>query len=90
MQAQRGLKMTQIMIRLIVVVGVCLLFNPSKALPDTERRIALVIGNGGYTSAPLRNPVHDATDMAAALQKLGFDVIHLKEASQREMENAIR
>ena len=34
--------------------------------------------------------MNDATDMAAALQKLGFDVIQLKETSQREMENAIR
>lgn len=34
--------------------------------PRAERRIALVIGNGAYPDAPLRNPTHDAADMAGA------------------------
>ncbi len=39
-------------------------------------RIALVIGNSDYRgTAPLKNPAHDAADMAAALRKLGFDVV---------------
>lgn len=39
-------------------------------------RIALVIGNSAYQhTAPLKNPAHDAADMAAALRKLGFDVV---------------
>ena len=40
------------------------------------RRVALVVGNGAYEQAgPLRNPVNDANDMAAALRGLGFEVI---------------
>jgi len=54
------------------------------------RRLALVIGNGAYKKAPLRNPVNDAYDMAAALEKIGFEVIHKENASQMSMENAIR
>jgi len=46
-----------------------------------ERRTALVIGNGSYISAPLRNLVNDAEDMASALQKLGFTVIHRQNAT---------
>lgn len=55
-----------------------------------ESRLALVIGNGAYKKAPLRNPVNDAYDMAEALRKMGFEVIHKENASQRSMENAIR
>ena len=54
------------------------------------QRLALVIGNGAYKKAPLRNPVNDAYDMAEALRKIGFEVIHKENASQWSMENAIR
>ena len=54
-----------------------------------ERRTALVIGNGDYDSAPLRNPVNDARDMAAALEKLGFRVTLEQNASRRRMKTAI-
>ena len=36
-----------------------------------EPRTALVIGNGAYSDAPLRNPVNDARDMAAKLRERG-------------------
>lgn len=41
-----------------------------------ERRVALVIGNAAYAQQPeLRNPLHDATAMAALLHdQLGFEV----------------
>ncbi|MHC1700096.1 MAG: caspase family protein [Humidesulfovibrio sp.] len=53
------------------------------------RRVALVIGNGAYPSAPLRNPVNDARDMAATLRGLGFEVILRENASLRQMEDAV-
>ncbi len=41
-----------------------------------EKRLALVIGNGAYQNATvLDNPTNDATDMAKALQEVGFEVI---------------
>ncbi|MEI7614135.1 MAG: caspase family protein, partial [Betaproteobacteria bacterium] len=39
-----------------------------------EKRVALVIGNSAYPSGALDNPRNDATAMAAALKRLGFDV----------------
>jgi len=40
-----------------------------------ETRVALVIGNSAYThTKPLANPANDAADMAALLDRLGFDV----------------
>ena len=57
---------------------------------DTERRIALVIGNGSYKSSPLRNPVNDAVDVASKLKRLGFDVTDGKDMTRKEMRSAIR
>ena len=42
----------------------------------TERRVALVIGNGQYRYAPaLRNSTKDARDVEAALKALSFNVV---------------
>ena len=51
-------------------------------------RIALVIGNGDYIGAPLRNPVNDAHDMAATLRSLDFEVIEKTNLDKRSLENA--
>ena len=55
-----------------------------------ERRVALVIGNGSYPSAPLKNPVNDAKDMAVSLQRLGFEVVLLTNANQQQMDSSVR
>jgi uncharacterized caspase-like protein len=48
----------------------------ASAAAPSERRLALVIGNGAYRhTAPLPNPVKDAEAMASALTGLGFEVI---------------
>ncbi|NVO16775.1 MAG: caspase family protein [Rhodoplanes sp.] len=40
------------------------------------RRIALVVGNGGYTAVtPLANPGRDARAVAKSLRAIGFDVV---------------
>ncbi len=57
--------------------------------PASQQRIALVIGNSAYSSGPLKNPVNDATDMAASLRKLGFKVDLKKNADLETMELAI-
>jgi hypothetical protein len=57
----------------------------------SERRIALVIGNGAYKNVkPLKNPPNDATLLAATLKKLGFEVTVGTDKSQREMKQLIR
>ncbi len=55
-----------------------------------NQRLALVIGNSNYSFASLKNPVNDASDIAAALQKQGFTVTLKKNAGLREMEEAVR
>lgn len=58
---------------------------------EPESKIALVIGNTNYANAlPLKNPGNDASDMCAALTKLGFEVIcKLDLATKREFKDAI-
>jgi formylglycine-generating enzyme required for sulfatase activity len=54
-----------------------------------QRRVALVIGNGGYPAGPLRNPANDARMMGEALRSLGFDVVMHENAGRRQMHAAI-
>lgn len=61
------------------------------ASSQTEKRIALVMGNGNYQRvSPLDNPVNDATDIAAALQGLGFEVIKGTDTNLVQMRRLIR
>ncbi|GAB4333582.1 MAG: hypothetical protein OHK0038_09810 [Flammeovirgaceae bacterium] len=54
-----------------------------------EKRIALIIGNANYVTAPLKNPVNDANTMAKELKALGFEVITLTNASYQAMKKGI-
>ncbi len=58
--------------------------------PASQARTALVIGNSKYKASPLKNPANDATDMASVLRDSGFDVTLKVNATQREMDDAIR
>jgi uncharacterized caspase-like protein len=51
----------------------------------SEKRIALVIGNGAYTNSPLKNPVNDAKDIAAKLRKLGFEVVERHNLTTKQI-----
>ena len=56
-----------------------------------EKRVALVVGNSEYEHiSRLRNAVNDATDMAAALGRLGFGVTKLEDASHEEFNAALK
>lgn len=73
-------------------LAMCFLTAVSWSAPATaERRIALVIGNGGYQhTATLRNPSHDAEDVSASLKRLGFEVVEGIDLDKRSMERTIR
>lgn len=53
-------------------------------------RLAVVVGNAAYRTAPLRNPVNDATAMAQRLEALGFTVIELRDADAGAMREAMQ
>jgi uncharacterized caspase-like protein len=55
------------------------------------RRAALVIGNSAYQhTTPLKNPRNDAGDIAAELQRLGFEVVTGLDLDKAGMESALR
>jgi len=73
-----------------LLVGIFLVV--SVAFPAfAERRVALVIGNSGYkNTVELTNPSHDATDVAAALRTLGFEVVFGDNLDRHGTEDALQ
>ena len=61
------------------------------ARKTSGRRTALVIGNSAYHSVGrLDNPVHDARDIAATLQALGFEVVKKEDQTVEQMKLLIK
>lgn len=69
-------------------------FGPAMSAPgnvkSAESRIALVIGNGAYRTAPLKNPPGDASAVAATLRGLGYDVTLRQNTRLRELIESLR
>jgi len=69
-----------------------LLYADARALklsPDmhkAEKRVAVVIGNSNYASAPLKNPENDAKALAGVLRDLGFKVYDYYNLTQNDIK----
>src|SRR3954463_2107548 len=73
--------------RFATVLGLCLIGAPQAY---SAERVALVIGNSAYENLPrLTNPVNDASDMTQSLQRLGFTVTTVKDASFENLRVAL-
>lgn len=59
--------------------------KPAKDFSPVHERVALVIGNGDYSSGNLKNPVNDAASIAENLTDLGFEVEKQFNLKQGEM-----
>lgn len=71
---------------LLALAAIVLLSVPAGA----AKRVALVIGNDTYESVPvLQKARNDSRSMAAALTKLGFDVISAENVGRRAMSRAL-
>jgi curli biogenesis system outer membrane secretion channel CsgG len=53
-------------------------------------RVALVIGNGKYASAPLVNSVNDSRAMAQSLREMGFTVIERENITSKQIPSTLR
>ena len=84
----------------LLTIGANAAFNlrapeAAKAVTATERtgalQLALVIGNGNYPDAaePLNQPINDASGLAQAMRRHGFDVDVLEDATKADMARAI-
>jgi hypothetical protein len=59
--------------------------------PTGARRVALVIGNSQYTNVPrLPNAGNDATDVSAALERVGFEVTQVQNADYGQMRASLQ
>ena len=77
--------------RCLLVVLCALVAMLTSPQARAEKRVALVIGNALYeNTTPLLNPANDATDLAEALRRLGFDVLDGRDLDKRSMERLIR
>ncbi|GKQ55334.1 caspase family protein [Bradyrhizobium sp. Ce-3] len=76
--------------RLLLAVAALLLIACQPAF--AEKRVALVLGNSAYrNTAPLANPVNDASVMATTLKTAGFDVVDFrKDLPAVETRRALR
>ncbi len=74
--------------RLFVYAAILLFAGLPEGDARAENRFALVIGNSAYATAPLKNPVNDAQDIATALRGVGFQVIHREDANRSQMRAA--
>jgi len=73
---------------LALVLTVALPLFPADVL--ARGHYALVIGNSAYTgTAPLKNPVNDASLIADTLKETGFTVTKLLNASRTQMRKAM-
>lgn len=63
--------------------------SPCLVAADDAKRVALVIGNSEYESAPLKNPSNDADALSLALKGLGFTVTTKKDVTKRQFEDAV-
>ena len=53
-------------------------------------KLALVVGNGKYKSAPLKNPTNDAKAIGDALKESGFAVTTMLDATRVDMVAAVQ
>jgi formylglycine-generating enzyme required for sulfatase activity len=73
-----------------LLVSVVVVILAAAPLFGQAKRIALVIGNSAYAKIQaLNNPVNDAADMTAALQRLGFTVLTKTDADRKTMRTVI-
>ena len=86
LESRRGRWVLRVLL-LLVAIGFPLA-SPAALAAD---RVALVMGNSAYTAiGALPNPGNDATDVAAALGRLGFDVTTVRDADRFGMSEALR
>jgi hypothetical protein len=78
-----------IVVFLLLCTNVIQAQTTSQQIIRKDKRIALVIGNGNYTSSFLANPENDARAMTDALQKLGFTVSEYENLNQVQMKKVI-
>ena len=81
----------------ISILSLCLFFTFAFATPmapaaaqQQEKRIALVVGNAAYATAPLATTANDAGLIAQTLQAAGFDVVGARDLDADSLRKTFR
>lgn len=74
----------------VVLLSAASVWTTGAVAATSDKRVALIIGNSKYPTAPLKNPGNDARAMAKSLKELGFEVTLRENAGQRDMAAAVR
>jgi len=69
---------------LLIYIIICLLCNGYNA--KAQQKAAFVVGNNDYKEYPLKNAVNDANLMEVTLQRLGFTVQKVLNATKADIE----
>jgi Caspase domain/Sel1 repeat len=84
--AWRPILALTVLIMTLALIGAA----PAAGTSRTEHNVALIIGNGAYTSVnELPNPANDAAAIADSLQRIGFDVTLLLNLPNNGMRKAL-
>src|SRR5256885_1334989 len=73
----------------LVLTITTLAFASVASAQQTEKRIALVIGNGAYQAGALPTTANDAGLIAQTLQAAGFDVVGARDLDQDTLRRAL-
>ena len=88
------MRITLVMPRIVIVVAALVaLLAPAFVNAQTgpsEKRIALVIGNGAYQAGALATAANDAGLVAQTLQAAGFDVVGARDLDQDSLRRSMR
>ena len=82
--------MRPVLALILVAVFAAFAAAAPSARADTEKRVALIIGNDDYKSLPkLANAANDARAMDKALKAAGFETRLIVDGDRRQMGHAI-
>ena len=81
------LRSGRVLLMLLMAAGIQLAISSAA---HAQQRVALLIGNSSYQTAPLSNPPNDVQAMEAALKATGFKVQKVLNANQGQMKRAVR
>ena len=72
------------------IISIIILFSMTAVFCNAEMRNALLIANGKYKNfSSLSQPIGEAHEFGAALEKIGFDVTIVENATKEDMQVAL-
>ena len=84
--------MTRRLLSVLAALGIVASLTAPAGPARADKRVALVVGNSAYKSAPkLGNPANDAALIGGMLKKAGFDTVDVRQdLNAPEMRKALR